>query len=105
MVGCVDLDSGGYGESTLARPRPVYGPDSSPTTYYNGGGFGQPAERRASDGIAYGDGTQSYQSGAELGRRDRQDRLSPNHHRHDTKYDESTEREFTRGYNDGYNGH
>jgi len=102
MTGCMDMDSG-YGDDPITRPRPVYGPDNSPTSYYNGGGFGQTP--RAVNDNPYSAVAQAYHSGAERGRGDRVDKLAPSYHRHEAKYDASTEREFARGYSDGYNGH
>ncbi len=100
LTGCVDLDTPTYGPPTVARPRTAYGPDNSPSSFYNGGGFGRTGTQKPEE---FGQPS-TYSTGLERGRHDRQDHLSPNYQRHDTRYERDTEAEFACGYNDGYNG-
>ncbi|MDB6075802.1 MAG: hypothetical protein JWO89_3442 [Verrucomicrobiaceae bacterium] len=100
LTSCVDLDTPTYGPPPVARPQSVFGPDNSPSSYYTGGGFGRAGREKPAE---FGHPT-IYTNGLEQGRHDRQDRLSPSYQRHEERYEHSTEVEFARGYNDGYNG-
>jgi hypothetical protein len=45
-----------------------------------------------------------YESGRGIGKKDRREHKNQNYRAHKTQYDGRTEREFARGYSDGFNG-
>jgi hypothetical protein len=115
LTGCVDLDPaalGGYGGGYDSGYRPGYRP---PPSSYNGGYYNRPyydghshyddhSHSSHNDNSYYGGPHAWYEAGKGLGKRDRKEHVSPNYRRHKTQYDGKTEREFARGYTDGYNG-
>ncbi len=101
LTGCVDLDpalmgGGGYGGG--------YGPRPAPRPYYSGGYDRHEYEEHHHDSNRdyYGGERAWYEAGVGIGKKDRREHVSPNYRRHKSQYDGRTEREFARGYNDGY---
>lgn len=45
-----------------------------------------------------------YEAGRGIGKKDRREHKNQNYRAHKTQYDGRTEKEFARGYSDGYNG-
>lgn len=119
LTGCVDLDPALLGNGYDSGYRPGYRPP--PSGYYDGGYNSRPhydnrpyydnhshyddhSHYSHSDNSYYGGPKAWYEAGKGLGKRDRKEHQSSNYRRHKNDYDGKTEREFARGYTDGYNG-
>lgn len=117
FTSCIDpmlLDDGpGYGGGGYA-PRPNYGPSYGPgystPPRYPSNSYDYPRYPTQSnhhdnhDNDYYGGPRAWYQAGVGIGKKDRREHHSADYRRHKSQYDGRTEREFARGYYDGYNG-
>jgi len=118
LTGCVDLDpalmGGGYGPSYgpgYSRPQPNYGggyygrPDYDNHAHYDNHSHSDYRDRPSSNDNNYFGGPRAwYDAGRGVGKQDKHKHVSPNYRRHSSQFDGKTEREFARGYNDGYSG-
>ena len=92
----------GYGyRPGYTEPAPVYrsGYDHD---RYERERYEREHSHHSDDRSYYGGSAAWYQAGEGLGKRDRREHRSNDYRRHKSQYDGRTEREFARGYNDGW---
>lgn len=94
----------GYGSSGYGSGyRPQYG-NTYGHSHYDDHDHDHHTTSSKKDNDYYGGPKAWYEAGRGIGKKDRREHKNQNYRAHKTQYDGRTEREFARGYSDGYNG-